>query len=88
MSLLCADINSEIIKLIVRWHSDEMLQYLYVQAEPIMNNFLDLTVRLRVYNLMQSATNEVLCYELLLFSFLTNPASCLSHPCAHGAWCS
>jgi hypothetical protein len=39
MALLCAHIDSDTIRLIGRWRSDEMLRYLHVQAEPIMRDF-------------------------------------------------
>ena len=35
MTLLCAKVDTDQIRLIGRWRSDEMLQYLHVQAEPI-----------------------------------------------------
>lgn len=39
MSLLCADVDADKIKLLGRWRSDTMLRYLHVQAIPIMQNF-------------------------------------------------
>ena len=39
MALLCAHVDTDVIRLIGRWRSDEMLHYLHVQAEPIMRNF-------------------------------------------------
>jgi hypothetical protein len=39
MALLCSDIDTNIIWLIGRWRSDEMLWYLHVQAEPLMREF-------------------------------------------------
>ena len=39
MALLCAKVDTDRIRLIGRWRSDEMLRYLHVQAEPIMRNF-------------------------------------------------
>jgi hypothetical protein len=36
MAILCAHIDSDIICLLGRWRSDQMLCYLHVQAEPIM----------------------------------------------------
>lgn len=38
MALLCARIDSDVIRLIGRWRSDAMLRYLTVQAEPIMRD--------------------------------------------------
>jgi hypothetical protein len=39
MVFLCAHVDTDIIKLLGRWRSDEMLRYLHVQAEPVMRNF-------------------------------------------------
>jgi hypothetical protein len=39
MALLCAHVDSDVIRLLGRWRSDEMLRYLHVQAEPIMRDF-------------------------------------------------
>ena len=36
MAMLCGGIDSDRIRLIGRWHSDEMYRYLHVQAQPIM----------------------------------------------------
>ena len=39
MALLCARVDTDVIKLLGRWRSDEMLRYLHVQAKPVMRNF-------------------------------------------------
>jgi len=39
MALLYAQDDSNIIRLLGRWRSDEMLWYLHLQAEPVMRNF-------------------------------------------------
>ena len=39
MALLCAKVDPDVIQLLGRWRSDEMLRYLHVQAEPIMRHF-------------------------------------------------
>jgi hypothetical protein len=39
MALVCAKVDTDIIRLIGRWRSDEMLRYLHVQAEPVMRGF-------------------------------------------------
>jgi hypothetical protein len=39
MALLCAQVDSDKIKLLGRWCSDEMLRYLHVQAAPTMRDF-------------------------------------------------
>jgi hypothetical protein len=38
MALLCARVDTDIIRLLGRWRSDKMLRYLTVQAEPIMRD--------------------------------------------------
>jgi hypothetical protein len=39
MALLCASVDSNVIRLLGRWRSDEMLRYLHVQARPLMKDF-------------------------------------------------
>jgi len=36
MALLCANVDTDRIRLIGRWRSDEMLRYLHVQADPVV----------------------------------------------------
>jgi hypothetical protein len=36
MALLCANVDTDIIHLLGRWRSDEMLRYLHVQAFPVV----------------------------------------------------
>jgi hypothetical protein len=39
MALLCARINTDIIRLVGRWCSDEMQRYLHLPAYPLMHTF-------------------------------------------------
>jgi hypothetical protein len=39
MALLCAQVDTDIIRLLGRWRSDEVLRYLTVQAAPVMQDF-------------------------------------------------
>jgi hypothetical protein len=39
MALLCANVDSDMIRLLGRWHSDVMLRYLHIQAQPIMKQY-------------------------------------------------
>jgi hypothetical protein len=39
MALLCAQVDTDVIRLLGRWRSDEMLRYLTVQAAPVMRDF-------------------------------------------------
>ena len=52
MVLLCSGVDHDIISLIGRWRSDEMMRYLHVQAEPIMRNFSKLMIIHSNYNLL------------------------------------
>jgi hypothetical protein len=45
MALLSAKIDTDLIRLVGRWRSDEMLRYLHVQAEPTMRNFASLMLQ-------------------------------------------
>ena len=45
MSLMCAGVDSDVIQLMGRWRSDEMMKYLHIQAAPVMRNFAK-----RMYN--------------------------------------
>jgi hypothetical protein len=38
-ALLCANVDSCHIELLGRWHSDQMLRYLHLQAQPLMRDF-------------------------------------------------
>lgn len=44
MALLCADVDTDRIRLLGRWKSDEMLRYLHVQALPIVAPLANLMV--------------------------------------------
>ena len=44
MVLLCTRIGSDIINLIILWRSDEMLNYLGIQAKLPMKNFSQLII--------------------------------------------
>ena len=60
ISLLYSGVDNDIISLIGRWRSDEMLRYLHVQAEPVMRNFSKLMIIHGNYNLLPH--NEVPIY--------------------------
>ena len=44
MALLCASMETDLIHLMGCWRSGEMLQYLHVQAEPLMRKYSKLMV--------------------------------------------
>ena len=60
MEILCSGVDNDIISLIGRLRSDDMLRYLHVQAEPIMSNFSKLMISHGNYNLLPH--NEVPIY--------------------------
>jgi len=41
MALLCDDVDTDRIRLMGRWRSDEMLRYLHLQAQPLMEGFAE-----------------------------------------------
>ena len=45
MSLMYSGVDSDVIQLMGRWRSDEMMKYLHIQAAPVMRNFAK-----RMYN--------------------------------------
>jgi hypothetical protein len=52
MALLCADVDTDKIRLLGRWRSDEMLRYLHVQALPIIAPLSSLMVRHGFFSLL------------------------------------
>ena len=52
MALLCADVDSDRILLIGRWRSNKMLQYLHVQATPVMSTLSCQMLQHGTYNLL------------------------------------
>ena len=44
MALLYSGVDNDIISLIGRWRSDNMLRYLHVQSEPIMRKYSKLMI--------------------------------------------
>jgi hypothetical protein len=51
-ALLCAQVDTDVIRLLGRWRSDEMLRYLHLQAAPIMNDFSRLMLAGGAYTLV------------------------------------
>ena len=63
MALLCSGIDTDIIPLIGRWHSDEMLRYLHLQAEPLMRGFSKRMVTNGNYSMLPGQrVPDVPCY--------------------------
>jgi hypothetical protein len=40
MAMLCCRIDLDSIHMMGRWHSDAMMQYLHIQAHPIINSYV------------------------------------------------
>jgi len=59
MALLCAHVDTDIIRLVGRWRSDEMLTYLHVQAEPVMRDFASMMVVGGNYTLLPAQDNPI-----------------------------
>jgi hypothetical protein len=56
MALLCAHVDTDTIRLLGRWRSDEMLRYLTVQAQPIMRDFASRMLQGGHYTLLPNAS--------------------------------
>jgi hypothetical protein len=52
MPLLCAHVDTNIIRLVGHWRSDKMLRYLHVQAEFVMRDFSKRMLADRYFNLL------------------------------------
>ena len=55
MALLVSRVDTDLIRLLGRWRSDEMLRYLHLQAQPIMQRFARLMVTHGDYHLLPNA---------------------------------
>ena len=51
-ALLLAKVDPDVIRLIGRWRSDEMLRYLHVQAYPLMRNYAEQMLSAGMYTLI------------------------------------
>ena len=56
MALLCAQVDTDVIKLVGRWQSDQMLRYLHLQAYPKMHSFSKLMFTGGNFTLLNNAT--------------------------------
>jgi hypothetical protein len=55
MALLCAEVDTDRIRLLGRWRSDEMLRYLHVQAFPIVAPLASQMVRHGFYSFLPNS---------------------------------
>ena len=64
MALLFSDVETDIVMLVGRWHSDEILRYLNVQADPLKRKNLKRMVQYEIYciNPNHEVTGLVPCY--------------------------
>jgi len=56
MALLCANVDFDIIKMLGRWHSDAMIRYLHVQAQPITQQLATKMFNRGTYSFLPSDT--------------------------------
>jgi hypothetical protein len=56
MALFCAKIDTDTIRLLGRWRSDEMMRYLHLQAQPIMRDFARLMLAGGSYSFIPGQT--------------------------------
>ena len=59
MALLCDSVDSDRIRLLGRWRSDEMLRYLHLQAKPIMDGFAERMLKGGNYQLLPNPNQAV-----------------------------
>jgi len=60
MALLCKQVDTDLIRLMGRWRSDEMLRYLHLQAQPVMHGFAEKMLQGGDYSLLPSAPDQSL----------------------------
>jgi len=56
MALLCGKVDHNLIQLLGRWHSDSMLRYLHLQAQPIMKQFAKAMFNNGTYDFLPTET--------------------------------
>ena len=62
-ALLWDMVDSDRIRLLGRWQSDEMLRYLHLQAQPVMQDFASRMLSGGNYSLLPSAPGELLTVD-------------------------
>jgi hypothetical protein len=55
MALLCANVDPDVIKLLGRWRSDQMLRYLHLQSYPQMHSFSKLMLQSHPSNITNAS---------------------------------
>ena len=59
MAMLCGGIDSDRIRLIGRWRSEEMYRYLHVQAQPVMSGVAAIMLRGGDYRLNSPSSSAL-----------------------------
>lgn len=59
MALLCGNVDFDVIKMLGRWHSDSMIRYLHVQAQPITQQLSTKMFNNGKYSFLPEATMPI-----------------------------
>jgi hypothetical protein len=80
MALLCARVDTDIIRLVGRWRSDEMLlrYYLHLQAYPLMRTFACRMLSSGNFSLLPD--QDIAPEAVPLLDLVPLPYSLISHP--------
>jgi hypothetical protein len=60
MALLCGKVDFDLIRILGRWHSDAMIRYLHMQAQPVMQNFASTMFNNGTYDFLPDATVPII----------------------------
>jgi hypothetical protein len=52
MALICGKVDFDLIQILGRWHSDAMIWYLHMQAQPVMQNFTSTMFNIGTYKFL------------------------------------
>jgi hypothetical protein len=63
-ALLCSDVDTDLIRLMGRWHSDAMIRYLHVQVLPIVTRFASAMLTNGNYNFRHDPVDHAVNPEL------------------------
>jgi hypothetical protein len=58
MTLICAEVDDNIIRLMGHWQSDAMLRYLHLQGDPVMRNSASQMLQHGMYDLVQNIQQQ------------------------------
>jgi hypothetical protein len=60
MALLCGKVDNNLIQMLGRWHSDAMILYLHMQAQPIVQHFSEIMYNNGTYSFLPDETFPLL----------------------------